>query len=58
MLEKISVDELMREKYLAIEKARRDEKSRIYYAEKMGRVKTAKNLLGMGLSVEQIAQGN
>lgn len=64
MLEKISADELMRQKYLAVEKARRDEKSRIYYAEKRGKeagkiegaIEIAKNLISMDLPLEDVAK--
>ena len=53
-LETVSSDEKMLEAYRAREKARRDEISKLAYAEKQGRIKTAKKLFIMGLDISMI----
>jgi predicted transposase/invertase (TIGR01784 family) len=53
-LETVSSDEKMLEAYRAREKARRDEISKLAYAEKQGRIKTAKKLFIMGLEISMI----
>ena len=70
MLEKVSADELLRQKYYAREKAIHDEMSRIGYAETKGMEKgiekgrqeekldIVKNLLSLGIEVEKISEAS
>lgn len=59
-LKEISADQEMRALYKARQKARHDLASKLQYARREGReeekIKTAKNLLKMNLTIEQIAQ--
>jgi predicted transposase/invertase (TIGR01784 family) len=64
MLEKISADELLREKYLTLEKARRDKVSELSYAEEKGIeigrkeviLEIAKRMIARGKSDEEIQE--
>jgi predicted transposase/invertase (TIGR01784 family) len=55
--ERLAQDEAVRHAYLLYDMARSDETSRLEDAREEALITTARNLLSMGLSIEQIAKG-
>jgi predicted transposase/invertase (TIGR01784 family) len=58
LLKELSADETIRMQYEAREKAFRDDKARINYAENAGKKEMAKNLLSVGIDASTIAKAS